>query len=511
MFISKKMLILLSLWTGIFCNYACYSIIAPFFPQLARKKGLSAEQYSFVFGMYSLSQIIFSVLVGRSLTKIGAKFIVVAGLFMTGGSTILFGCLERSPGGAMFFWLCMAVRAVEGAGFAAYLTSSLAVVVRTFPANPGYYVGLTETIVTIAMISGPPLGSFLYTIGGYSCPFVSFGGVIMAMSIVSYFLITEEKSDAEKLVNSNSLTLREVLRILKLPAGAMVLVSVTANVTADSFILISLSEHLAQFNLTPMVVGSIYLCLFLSYGLSSPLSGRIADKMGGEFLLQSGGCLIMTVAFCLIGPGSFLNMQPKVALIVAGLLLKGLGAGPLISCSYSAALRAAKSSGLPEDFRTYSLVSTLVSFAIPLGNLVGGFTTGIMTENLGMRISTTFYSGIFLILTFICLAVHFYEPYLQRKTQELKWLRMKQNLIKGEEMPLMNKGQISTIYRTTYESGSKFTANNGHCPPIQNGELNNDHGPSILVTQKNVVVGCENNPKLQWLDDASQAKNFWLT
>lgn len=52
----------------------------------------------------------------------------------------LFRCLERSPGGPIFFWLCMAVRAVEGAGFAAYLTSSLAVLVRTFPTNPGYYI-----------------------------------------------------------------------------------------------------------------------------------------------------------------------------------------------------------------------------------------------------------------------------------------------------------------------------------------------------------------------------------
>lgn len=502
--ISKKLLLLLSLWTGIFCNYACYSIIAPFFPQLARQKGLSAEQYSLVFGVYSLSQITFSVIVGRSLTKIGPKFIVLAGLFLTGGSTILFGCLERSPGGPIFFWLCMAVRAVEGAGFAAYLTSSLAVIVRTFPTNPGYYVGLTETIVTVAMISGPPLGSALYTAGGYSCPFVSFGSVIIFMSIVSYYLINEDKSDtAESKIDPGNLTLKDYKRILKLPAGAMVLVSVTCNVTADAFILIALSEHLVQFHLTPMLVGSIYLCLFLSYGLSSPLAGKIGDKMGGEFLLQSGGCLIMTFSFILIGPASFLHWQPKVGLIVAGLLLKGLGAGPLISCSYSAALRAAKSSGLPEDFRTYSLVSTLVSFSIPLGNLVGGVTTGIMTENLGMRISTAVYAGIFLVLGIICLIVHFYEPYLHEKTQELKWERMKQNLLQGEEMPLVKKNKPA--YKTQ-ENGMILAQNGGF------GSMDNHCCVPLEETNTNdIVLGCENNPKLEWLDDPAQAKNFWLT
>ncbi|CAL1265538.1 unnamed protein product [Larinioides sclopetarius] len=502
--ISKKLLLLLSLWTGIFCNYACYSIIAPFFPQLARQKGLSAEQYSLVFGVYSLSQITFSVIVGRSLTKIGPKFIVLAGLFLTGGSTILFGCLEKSPGGPTFFWLCMAVRAVEGAGFAAYLTSSLAVIVRTFPTNPGYYVGLTETIVTVAMISGPPLGSALYTAGGYICPFVSFGSVIIFMSVASYYLINEDKSDsAEDKIDPGNLTLKEYKGLLRLPAGAMVLVSVTCNVTADAFILIALSEHLVQFHLTPMLVGSIYLCLFLSYGLSSPLAGKIGDKMGGEFLLQSGGCVIMTISFILIGPGSFLQLQPKVGLIVAGLLLKGLGAGPLISCSYSAALRAARASGLPEDFRTYSLVSTLVSFSIPLGNLLGGVTTGIMIENLGMRVSTTVYGGIFLVLAIICLIVHFYEPYLHKKTQELKWKRMKQNLLQGEEMPLVNK--IKTVGKT--QENGKIIAQNGGF-----GSIDNHCCVPLEETNTNdIVLGCENNPKLEWLDDPAQAKNFWLT
>ncbi|KAF8774278.1 hypothetical protein HNY73_016846 [Argiope bruennichi] len=109
--------------------------------------------------------------------------------------------------------------------------------------------GLTETIVTVAMISGPPLGSALYTAGGYSCPFVSFGSVIIFMSIASYYLISEDKSDsAESKIDPGNLTLKEYKGLLKLPAGAMVLVSVTCNVTADAFILIALSEHLVQGN-----------------------------------------------------------------------------------------------------------------------------------------------------------------------------------------------------------------------------------------------------------------------
>ena len=59
--------------------------------------------------------------------------------------------------------------------------------------------------------------------------------------------------------------------------------------------------------------------------------------------------------------------KPTVLSIVAGLLLKGLGAGPLISCSYTACLKAARDAGRHEDSRTYTLISTIVTFAIPVG------------------------------------------------------------------------------------------------------------------------------------------------
>lgn len=61
--------------------------------------------------------------------------------------------------------------------------------------------------------------------------------------------------------------------------------------------------------------------------------------------------------------------EPSVMAIVAGLLLKGLGAGPLISCSYTACLKAAREAGRTEDSRTYTLISTIVTFSIPLGSV----------------------------------------------------------------------------------------------------------------------------------------------
>lgn len=164
------------------------------------------------------------------------------------------------------------------------------------------------------------------------------------------------------------ITTSEYVSVLRLSATMITILSVTLNVVADSFIMITLSLHLQQFSLTIMEIGSIYLFLFLAYGVSSPLTGKLADRYGCEFLLQAYGSLILVGAFALIGPAAYMPFKPEVWIIIIALLLKGVGAGPLICCSYSACLRAAKmEANMPDDFRTYTLVSTIVSFSIPLG------------------------------------------------------------------------------------------------------------------------------------------------
>ncbi|KAI1295394.1 MFS-type transporter SLC18B1 [Halotydeus destructor] len=382
----------------------------------AREKGLTAEQYSVVFGIYSLAQIVFSILIGKYLNHIGAKFVVVVGLAMTGTATILFGFIERSPPGYTFFTLAAMIRCIEGAGFAGFFTSVLAIIVEFFPRDPGYFVGLTETVVTIGMIMGPPLGSLLYTVGGYSLPFIIFGVCMLLTSLMAVLSIRTEseyrdiETDKRSRTFDDPISFKEYLDVLRLPAAILTILCVMCNVIADIFVLITLSSHLKQFNLTTIQIGFTYLCLFLSYGVSSPLAGRLADRTDQEFILQCFGSLIVVGAFLLIGPSSIFHFETNLKVVIIGLLLKGVGAGPLISCSYSSCLKAAKLyANRNEDFKTYTLVSTIISFSIPLGNLIGGFSAGVLYEHFGMQRSSTAFVVLFSILSMLCLIQHFAE------------------------------------------------------------------------------------------------------
>lgn len=178
----------------------------------------------------------------------------------------------------------------------------------------------------------------------------------------------ETLEEGYQIRRQTSISISEYLQVLCLPAAGLTILCVMLNVVADIYVLITLNSHLQQFHLTTIEIGCVYLCLFLSYGLSSPIAGRLADRSNHEFLLQFFGSMVIVVAFVIIGPAKWTNLEPKLYLVVIGLLLKGIGAGPLISCSFSACLKAAKIyAGRRDDFQTYTLVSTIISFSIPLG------------------------------------------------------------------------------------------------------------------------------------------------
>lgn len=73
----------------------CYSILGPFFPQEAEKKGASNTVIGMIFGCYALFELVASLVFGKYLVHVGAKFMFVAGMFVSGGVTILFGESNR--------------------------------------------------------------------------------------------------------------------------------------------------------------------------------------------------------------------------------------------------------------------------------------------------------------------------------------------------------------------------------------------------------------------------------
>ncbi|KAF8774279.1 hypothetical protein HNY73_016847 [Argiope bruennichi] len=70
-------------------------------------------------------------------------------------------------------------------------------------------------------------------------------------------------------------------------------------------------------------------------------------------------------------------------------------------------------------------------------------------------------------------------------------------------MPLVNKIKPMCM---TQENGKIIAQNGGF------GSVDNHCCVPLEETNTNdLAIGYESNPRLEWLDDPAQAKNFWLT
>ena len=94
------------------------SLQPPFFPQEAKKRGASASEYGFVFGIANVSLLIFSPIFGKYGTKIGTKTCFNVGSVLQGVSGFLFAFLAYFDENqtTSFLGLAYLLRFLEGLG-----------------------------------------------------------------------------------------------------------------------------------------------------------------------------------------------------------------------------------------------------------------------------------------------------------------------------------------------------------------------------------------------------------
>ncbi|KAM9679331.1 MFS-type transporter SLC18B1 isoform 2-T2 [Dama dama] len=159
----------------------CYSILGPFFPKEAEKKGASNTVIGMIFGCYALFDFLASLVFGKYLVHIGAKFMFVAGMFVSGAVTVLFGLLDQVPEGPVFIAMCFLLRITDAVSFEAAITASSSILAKAFPNNVATVLGSLETFSGLGLVLGPPLGGFLYQSFGYEVPFIFLGCIVLLM------------------------------------------------------------------------------------------------------------------------------------------------------------------------------------------------------------------------------------------------------------------------------------------------------------------------------------------
>lgn len=158
-------------------------------------KGMRSSLAGFVFSVYAFVMMVSSPFLGKILPSVGAKFMLLGGIWLAGWCNVLFGVLEYVNDPTMFTVLCFVVRAVGAFGAASFSTASYTYVIHLFPDNVGLAFGLTETCVGVGMSLGPAVGGLLYGIGGYGLPFYVLGSFVLATGPLCYLFVDHIDSE----------------------------------------------------------------------------------------------------------------------------------------------------------------------------------------------------------------------------------------------------------------------------------------------------------------------------
>ncbi|XP_054470380.1 MFS-type transporter SLC18B1 [Anoplopoma fimbria] len=407
----QQILTLISMASVNFSSMVCYSILGPFFPNEAVKKGASQTVIGLIFGCYAVCNLIGSLIMGKYIVQIGAKFMLVAGLFVSSGCTILFGLLDRVPAGTPFITLCFVVRSIDAFGFAAAITSTFATTAKIFPNNVATVLGSLEVFTGLGLILGPPVGGWFYQSFGYEVPFMLLGCFLLIMVPFNIYVLPSIEADPSK---DSFLPLLTKVKIVLMCYAIFTLSSGLGFLDAT----LSLFA-MEKFNLSAGYVGLILLGLSLPYCLVSPLIGYITDKYPSTrcWFMVSGGTAT-AFGFFMLGPVPFLHIPSQLWLVIIMLGVIGLSLGMTAIPTFPEIITCAYEQGYEEGLSTLGMVSGLFGAFWSLGMFYGPIVGGLITQHLSFEWAAAIQGGLAFLGAFLLAVYYLTHPQQQQSVQK---------------------------------------------------------------------------------------------
>ncbi|XP_078398531.1 MFS-type transporter SLC18B1 isoform X1 [Cetorhinus maximus] len=356
----------------------CYSILTPFFPKEAEEKGASPSFVGMIFGCFALTNLLFSLVLGKHIVQIGAKFMFLTGLFVSGCCTILFGLLDKAPDGPIFISLCFVIRSVDAIGFSGSSTASFSILAAVFPNNLATIMGFVEVFTGIGLTLGPPIGGFLYQSFGYQVPFIALGCIILLMIPLNMCILPTFDGIASK---------DSFWKLLAIPQISLVCLVECSTASCIGFLDPTMSLFLTEkFNLQPRYVGLIYLGFAMSYALFSPVVGYLSDKMPGiRKRLMFVGSWLIAFSFLLLGPAPIFHIKCRLWMFVLMLVFSGISVSLCDILVFPEIISSVYENGFEEGLGTLGLVSGIFQASSCLGAFLGPTLGGYLYEKLNFE------------------------------------------------------------------------------------------------------------------------------
>lgn len=347
-------------WLAIFTDMLLYGLAVPILPGRAAALGASESAIGLLFASYALALLVATPVFGALADRVGRRGPMLGGLFGLAAATVLFAF-------SYDFVSLLVARLLQGVAAAATWTAGLALVADSYPAaKRGWALGVVLQGMTVGLLVGPPLGGWLYELGGFRLPFLVAAALAAVDGLARALLLADPpRGDAPHVSLLDLLRDRQVL-----VASGLVVVGSGTWALLEPVLPLDLER---RFDASPGMVGLLFGVATLAYGLAAPLVGALADHWGRRPSMALG-LLLLAATLPLVA------WLPALPLVGAALVGVSVAYGFALTPTLPALADAVDRRGGGAYASAYALFNEAYSAGMLLGPLAGG----VLAEWLGL-------------------------------------------------------------------------------------------------------------------------------
>ena len=344
-----------------FTDSVLYYLLVPLLPHYARSLGLSQMEVGVLVGTYAAAILAGTFPIGRLADRLGRRKPFLWGLVGLGATTLLFAFAESFP-------LLLLARALQGLAAAATWTTGLALLAEGFPSERrGQAMATVFAAANVGVLLGPPIAGFLTENLGPRSPFLLAAGLALADAAARVLLLRDDDPPGGAQVGLRGLladaTVRTLAGAMALGAALWAILESTLPLHLDSVLGMRASE-----------IGVLFAVSALAHTLTSPLMGRLSDRVGRRKVLLAG----FVLAALLVPVPAFLGTKAAVAVSMAALGVTTSFVLTPVSPGLADAVEAMGS-------RSFGGVFSLVNVVYAVGMMAGPLVGSALVEAVGLR------------------------------------------------------------------------------------------------------------------------------
>ncbi|CAK79138.1 unnamed protein product (macronuclear) [Paramecium tetraurelia] len=392
------------------------SLIAPFYPTYAEKFDVSGSLLGLIFGINPIGGILSSLIVGKILNKVRFFNILSLGMLIQSIGMFCYPLLTFTTNRTIFITISLLGRFISGFGAQTFVTPLYAIITQKYADSINQKMATTEFFSSFGYLCGPVIGSILYTIGGFSFPFLLFAcfSVIIAIIIKLQFEKQEEKAinkipepvisdiyDIEcpsttSFYNETDISIGYYDLIKYFPVSSSLFVILALCITFTFYYPTYAIYFEENFNIPPQHVGFYMAAVSLAYSVGALTVSRInVNKSKAIFI----GMVVVSISQFFMGPDPLMNISPKIFITVSAQATFGFFSAPPFIMALPKITEELQAKFKKSDHeKCNSLASGLFNAVISTGDFLGPVFSGVLAEFFSFQRSCS-YLGLYLVAT----------------------------------------------------------------------------------------------------------------